>query len=186
MAMAACSTDEEPILAYTADDIRTNAEGPVRLSLRLLNEDMQEATVFKVGKNFVFDFTIENLSDADFLRKKTKEDSDLILDGDFFCVYKENGERVDTPWNYWWWTAMEPSDWVYPPHSERHIRCQWYAREPFVSNGDNPVTKGLDGEKPFLPKGKYYTKFTVVYNSTPGQDSPHMVEQEYIIHFKIK
>lgn len=164
-------------------DVTVNEEGNIHFSL--LNDDLKETRIFREGDNIVFDFSFENTSDFDLAINTDFDGGDLILDNDFFLVYKENGERVDTPYSGMFCEDILMPTWNFAPHTTYHIYCWWYPRAENLQWLNMWPTCGSGNNSPHLPKGRYYCKFSVQYNTNIGHEPAVMRKQDYVIYFKV-
>jgi hypothetical protein len=183
LAISSCSSDENKDSVYSPNNTITNAEGNIKF--QLFNEKGEETTMFRESENIRFSLILENSANSDLVLKKEFVGGDLLLDQDFFCVYKENGERVGVPWSGMFCDESLQQEWTFPSHSVWQINCFWYLSGTTTTS--HPLCKGAGvGEDwPHLSKGNYYVSFTIWYNSAIGESSPLMKEQKYIIHFTI-
>ena len=183
--VVSCSSDDNVVkIDEKGNDVFTNDED--NITFCLYNKDMQKTVSFKEGENIIFDLTIYNNTDATWTIKRDFNGGDLVLDENFFCVYRENGERIGVPWSGMFCEESNQQEWSYSPHSVLHLKCSWYM--DFSIATTHPLCKGADAGEDWLKlsKGSYYTKFTISYNTSIGQSTPVMKKQEFLIHFKIK
>jgi len=169
-------------------------ENGIGIEFCLVNEQGEPATVFQEGENFRFRLTLKNNVQRDSALYIV---SDFLRNPDLFAVYKENGDSVGKPVQ--WYGMNKISDAVnricieeawtleFPWHEERG------AEEPFdIDNCIRVLQYYFKGcSQPYLPKGRYYTAFTQQF--CLGRYLPHPQHEEictdtlrFKIHFEIK
>ena len=119
-------------------------------------------TVFKAGEPITFSIIVRYLHG---MKNPFWFTDEFKTDREFFCIYSEKGKLVKRPDRNKFKTFIEQSN---PP--SYNIYYNW------VDDDWNSL----------LPKGDYYTKFSVKYNARPKEEKEVWRLKNFEVHFKIR
>lgn len=180
MLVTACSSDDEdPVKKTTRDDVVVLDTDSVVLDadtlkvfedyeakFQLLNADNLPVRTFKEGENFTFQLTLINPGD-DYISLPMSIMDMLVL----FDIYSCDGVFLGRPYDAIGISGTTP-DWI-GPHGSVAFTCKAFGKRDWdVDLGPDPdysydpnIQLFKTEDKEPLPKGKYYTEFTVKYEN---------------------
>lgn len=173
---------EETIYELQIDDQSAVLQKEVKgleFSFSLLNEQGEAATVFKEGENFTFQLLIKNKTTASL----PFYDYGFYTSDDFLVV-RSATQNYGQPMKFLSVSTTKEMRWIIPD-GVAGFSVPWHEeRSEFQQM--HGYFEGL--HQPYLPKGKYYTRFT--YNFTFGYPGKHpQIEtgkMTFLINFEIK
>lgn len=178
MLVTACSSeDEDPVKKTTRDDVVVLDTDSVVLDadtlkvfedyeakFQLLNADNLPVTTFKEGENFTFQLTLINPGD-DYISLSMSIMDMLVL----FDIYSDDGTYLGRPYDAIGIFGISPD--CIGPHESVAFTCKAFGKRDWnVDLGPDYVYDPsihlfkIEDKEP-LPKGKYYTEFTVKYEN---------------------
>lgn len=170
----ACSnSDEDSYLSNSnLENEVDSVQNKIKVSFSLLNDKGKPDSLFREGKDICFELMITNSSD-----KKLFFFDDIFLGNELFSVYREDGTYVGTPW-----TSIGTNycgGVIIGPKSSARRRCKWIGMV-----ADSPIEKKHELDP--LPKGNYYTKFSIKYRDLDNVIQDMFIEKEFYVRFIIQ
>lgn len=206
MIVTACSNeDEDSVKQETRDGSEASNTGIVtdavvldadtlkvfedyEVKFQLLNADNLPVTTFKDGENFTFQLTFINPGDKDVSLPIG------IMDMFFFDIYTCDGTYIGRPYDAISYSGSGTTPIA--PHSSVAFTCKAFGKKEFDFDPnftpDDDFFPGIyllkTEDKEPLPKGKYYTKFTLRYETVEkyekDTDTYSIVERDSVVFKK--
>ena len=142
MFVASCSSDDDEL--SNRDDVVT-----VKLSIRANNGEY--SSLIREGEDVEFLLTIENHSNNDIWLPAPSE----LVGNQFFTIYSSDGKEVDKPWDILFVNFITSTN--IKGKGQVTYSCSWLEGQSKSSH----LTFVKEHERLPLPKGDYYTEFTV-------------------------
>lgn len=172
--VSSCSSDDEIGSSHSNSDLKSNVDSIseiIQISFSLLNEKDIPTSSFKYGEDICFELIITNNSN-----KALFFFDDIFLGDDLFRVYLEDGTDMGTPWTS---IGTEFVAVGIEPKASMHRTCRWIGMR-----ADKPIEK--DRELAPLPKGNYYTNFSIKYRNFDNIKTDMFIEKMYNCKFTIQ
>ncbi len=174
--LGACSSDDEfDSYGYNSDSRYEDDSVPdkIHISFSLLNDKGKQDSLYRYGEDICFELMITNKSDKDLFLF-----GDVFLGNNLFAVYREDGIFVGTPWTSIGTDFSGAGIKIRPNSSERYT-CKWIGL-----GGDRPIAKNHELDP--LPKGSYYTMFSIKYRDLNNVIQDMFIEKEFYARFIIQ
>lgn len=175
MFIAACSSEDDDSLkpdtrgeenvVSDADSVVLDADtlkvfDDYSVKFQLLNSNNQPVTTFKEGENFTFQLTFINPGD-NYLNLPIG-----IMDMFFFDIYTDDGTYLGRPYDAVFIGGSATTSIA--PHKSVAFTCKAFGKQEEAKDycSENYLPNILllkTADRDPLPKGKYYTEFTVKY-----------------------
>ena len=176
--VVSCSSDDDGEM-INGDIIEAGDD--IHFSFYLMDENKKVKNKFKKGENFYFNLIITNNSNSTLYGYPNHEQGDIILPPDLFCVYSEDGEKIDIP--YTGMFCEFRGMWcVIHPHDEINLYCPWGDSKTNDFAGPFCGLKHLSSLSP----GKYYVHFTILHKNYPDKNNYLLTKQEFKLNFEIQ
>ncbi len=162
--LVSCSSDDGMINSDNGIDLsegkKENGDATIFVNFTLQDESGIEKYVFKEGENIIFKLAITNNTEKEV---PLLNESDMLTYSDLFQVYSSKEEVFGQPFDLLVLTAIGGPLFL-PSKSTYTFLCPW------INNPDTEITWGqpydnviINKFRP-LPKGEYYSRFTIRLN----------------------
>ena len=150
----------------------------IQFKFCLLNQQGEPDTIFNVGENFTFSFSIKNnLEDALVITTE-------FISSEFFRVYRtQDNIDMGKPWTgVWCEFSLAPRILRLPPVQSRQLNCPWMLTE---NDKPNYPLCMAESKNP-LAKGDYYTKLNLDFHYSKNGKKEQINNVIFKINFKIQ
>ena len=190
--LAACGDSDETVdpegwVGENGRDISLDTGEGLEATFRMVDAGLQPKTVFKAGEQLVFELVFVNHEYASSTAQMdpTADDCDVTLGSDLFSVYREDGTLVGQPERCRKGGAGGATYYTPQASAVHHYYvCPWSGHLwlELSAGGTRSGSSSLSS----LPPGRYYTQFTVEWNSKPGQPQLGKSRQTFRVNFVVQ
>ena len=150
------------LLSACSNDDETKEKG-TDVTFSLLHENGSTSDSFDTNEAIVFSLSLKTRGNPEFT--KGFDSGDLIVDDNLFTIYNEDGTIVGQP------NREQMDFYIYETTFGPYVLQYNWSKD----NGDNE-----------LKPGRYYTRFSIRYNTAIWAKGNKFESKEFFVNFKVK